>query len=56
MKRITVQITVQDAWPPAKFNRVGRAMINAAVAKCTEEDLEIAEITQKTGNVRSVKR
>lgn len=56
MKRVTVQITFRDAYNNYKAPKVSRSMVNAAVAGANEQDLEIAEITTKIGNVRAVKR
>lgn len=59
MKRVTVQITFQDDsyyGSRSKCSKVLRAMVNAAVAGANEQDMEIALVTTKVGNVRAVKR
>lgn len=52
MKRITVAITVMDDYYPSKLRKVSSAMVTAAVAKATEENLEIRAIDAKIGHIR----
>lgn len=52
MKRITVAITVADEYYPSYLRSVSSAMVNAAVAKATEKDLEILAIDAKIGHIR----
>jgi hypothetical protein len=53
MKRITVAITLNDDYAySSKYRAVRSAMVNAAVAKVTELDLEIASIDAKLGTPR----
>jgi hypothetical protein len=55
MKRITVAITLKDDYVyGGALRKIQTAMVNAAVAKATEEDKEIAAIMSKTGTVRKV--
>ena len=59
MKRVTVQITFTDEGyysSRGKCSKVLRSMVNAAVAGANEQDMEIALVTTKIGNVRAVKR
>lgn len=59
MKRVTVQITFSDEYyygQRQKCSKVLRQMVNAAVAGANEQDLEIAVVNTKIGNVRSIKR
>lgn len=59
MKRVTVQITFQEDnyySSRGKCSKVLRNMVNAAVAEANEQDMEIAVVTTKIGNVRTVKR
>lgn len=51
MKRITVAVTLSN---PNYYDpkRLKAAMVNAAVAKATEQDAEIHSIETKIGNVR----
>lgn len=52
MKRVTVAITVNDDYSTYKLRKVRSAMVNAAVLKATDEDLEIAAIDVKVGHVK----
>jgi hypothetical protein len=52
VKRVTVAITVSDDYYSHKLRKVRSAMINAAVLKATEEDLEVAAIDAKVGHIR----
>ena len=57
MKRVTVAITfVDDGWIERKLKSVRKAMVNAAVQKATDEDMEIAAIEARTGHIQNVKR
>lgn len=54
MKRITVAITLgDDAWASGRELRgIKSAMVNAAVAKATDNDLSIVAIEAKVGTPR----
>jgi hypothetical protein len=52
VKRVTVAITISDDYALWKLRKVRSAMINAAVLKATEEDLEITAIDAKVGHIR----
>lgn len=53
MKRVTVAITFTEGYVSTYDTRkVRAAMINAAVLKATELNMEIAAIDAKTGHVR----
>jgi hypothetical protein len=52
VKRVTVAITVSDDYYTYKLRKVRAAMVNAAVHKATEEDLEITAIDAKVGHIR----
>lgn len=55
MKRITVAITVEEDYSyRSKYRAIRSAMINAAVAKATSEDLTISTIEGKVGTPRKV--
>lgn len=53
MKRVTVSITVGENYSlTSGLRKIRSAMVNAAVLKATEENLEIASIEAKVGHVR----
>lgn len=52
MKRITVQVVLADGYYSTnEAKKIKAAMINAAVAKATELNTEIASIDTKIGHV-----
>lgn len=52
MKRITVSITLADGYYGSSLKKVSTAMINAAVLRATDLDLEIRGIEAKIGHTR----
>jgi hypothetical protein len=52
MKRVTVAITASDDYSTYNLREVRSAMVNAAVLKAAECDLEISNIEAKVGTPR----
>ena len=54
MKRVTVAITLADNYMSSySLKKIKSAMINAAVLKATELDVEIAALEGRVGHVRA---